>query len=407
MRENMKTDRKVKKPTWYQRLIFAIARPIAAFHLRRKYGFVLPKREKIDGPFIFVSNHLTDNDMMFACLACKNIMYFVCSEHLFRGGLGGRLLVKAFDEIPLFKGSIAIKTTKEIMMRIKDGNSICIFPEGSRTFDGRTNPIAEATGKLIKYAGCDLVTFHLEGGYFVQPRWAKTWRRGPISGGIVKHYTKDEIAAMSVEEINEILRRDLAEDAYARQKISPKKYVGERLAEGIENILYFCPHCRSLESIRSKDDRFTCTVCHAEWIYDEFGMISEVAKETPFATVPDWSDWEDRYFDELYERESELSFSNDGVTLIEITPDHKEIPICTGTLVGDKNGLSIGDHYFPYLEMEGTEYVNLGNTFLFCLGHTYYSMTAEYLGGIKYRKLYQKCKMQEAQRTGKHFDIAK
>ena len=57
--------------------------------------------------------------------------------------------------------------------------------------------------------------------------------------------------------------------------------------------------------------------------------------------------------------------------------------------------------------MEGTEYINLGNTFLFAINKIYYSVTADYLGGVKYRKLYIRKKEEQMLATGKNFDIAK
>ena len=400
-----KKKNKKKKPNLLQRGILRLGRFLFRISMKKKYGFYIENPVTVDEPFLAMSNHATDNDMMFTILGIKNFMYFVCSEHLFRGGFGAKLLVRLMDEIPLFKGSVAANTTREIIKRIRDGNNICIFPEGSRTFDGRTNPIAESTGKLVKIAKCALVTFHMQGGYFVQPRWAKTWRRGPISGAVVKVYSSQELEKMSVEEINAIIRRDLHEDAYETQEKNPQKYTGERLAEGIENILYMCPHCGGFETIRSKDNRFWCEACDMEAVYDEYGMFS--GKHVVYPTVPKWVDWEEQVFEEQYaDPDYVFGYRNENVTLSEIHTDHTQTDLMTGTLTADREGMYIGDYRFLYTEMEGTEYINLGNTFLFSYHNVYYSMQSDYLCGVKYRKLYIKRKELEAAQKGKRFDKA-
>ncbi len=405
-----KTEKKIRKKVrqkWYQVLFLNLARVFVGFHLSRKYGFRIPNDKRVDlkEPFIIMSNHLTDNDMVFLVMATKRPIFFVCSEHLARAKGGSKLLLKLFNPILMFKGSIGMGTTRKILERIKDGNNICIFPEGSRTFDGRTNPIAHSTGKLVKMAGCSLVTFHMAGGFFVQPRWAKTWRKGPISGGVVNIYSKEQLKSMTPEEVYEAIVKDIAEDAYERQKMKPVKYTGERLAEGLENVFYICPKCGKFETIRTRDDEFFCE-CGLSGKYDEYGFIK--CDDAPFTTIPEWMDWESEKFEKMLDDPGEpMSFSNEGATLIKIGQDHSETVLATGVFYGDRNGFKIGEYSFDYLDMEGTEYINLGNTFLFAINKVYYSVTAEYLGGIKYRKLYIRKKEEQMLATGKNFDIAK
>lgn len=400
-------DKKEKpvRQKWYQLFLMKMVRIFFGASLKKKYGFKVENPIDLKEPYIMMANHLTDNDMLFLMIATKNPIFFVCSEHLARAKGGSKLLLKLFNPILMFKGSIGMGTTREIMRRIKDGNNICIFPEGSRTFDGRTNPIAHSTGKLVKAAKCGLVTFHLDGGFYVQPRWSKTWRKGPISGHVVNVYSSEQLKGMSADEIYEHIVSDIHEDAYEKQLKAPVPYTGERLAEGIENIFFMCPKCGKLETIHSKDDRFFCE-CGLDGKYDEYGFIS--GEGVPFKTIPEWVDWQDAKFNEMYDDESNsMSYSNDGAVMIEIGRDHSETVLAEGTFYGDREGIRIGDYSFNYLDMEGTEYINLGNTFLFAVDKRYYSVTADFLGGVKYRKLYLRKKEAQATASGKNFEVAK
>ena len=388
----MSSNRKKYHHKWWQRAIFSIGRPILRYHYKRKYGFYIKEPLKLDEPTLIMQNHVTDSDMFLMIAAVDEPMYFVGSEHLVRSGGLMKFFINAFDGIPLCKGSVAIGPTKEIVKRIKDGNHVCIFPEGSRTFDGRTNPFNPATGKLIKMSGAGLVTFRFKGGYFVQPRWTKVWRKGPLTGEFVGHYSADEIKRMSVEEINEILRRDIYEDAYETQLKDPKEYQAEGLAEGIENILYLCPSCHKLETIKGHGDDFTCSACGMKTHYDSYGMLSSDNEAMSFKTLAQWVDWEDSEFDRMYEQ-GEMSFENSDVTLSSIDMNtHVEKVLTSGSISADKEGMKIGEYEFPFNTMEGFEYINLGNSLLFTNKNVYYTAVGDYVGGYKYRRLYLKYK---------------
>lgn len=138
---------------------------------------------------------------------------------------------------------------------------MCIFAEGDRTFNGVTGPFFTATAKLVRMTGAQLVTFRLEGGYFSSPRWSDTLRKGKFYGHEVNRYSPETLKAMSTEEIDACIARDLHEDAYARQRQSPVRYRGKRLAESLETALYFCPRCGGLGTLKSEGNPAHCTCC--------------------------------------------------------------------------------------------------------------------------------------------------
>ena len=115
-----------------------------------------------------------------------------------------------------------------------------------------------ATAKLLRMAGVPVVTYKLTGTYLSEPRWAKTKRRGKISGRVVRVYSPEEIKKMSLDELNALMVNDLHEDAYVTQAEQKIRYKGARLAEGLEEALFICPKCGKTGSLNSKDNRFWC-----------------------------------------------------------------------------------------------------------------------------------------------------
>lgn len=57
---------------------------VGKFITKRKYSFKTDKVPKVGEPYIMISNHTTEEDMLFAGLASRRHMYFVCGEHLLR-----------------------------------------------------------------------------------------------------------------------------------------------------------------------------------------------------------------------------------------------------------------------------------------------------------------------------------
>ena len=101
-------------------------------------------------------------------------------------------------------------------------------------------------------------------------------------------YSAEEIAALSADEINAIINRDLWEDAYKRQIESPKKFLSNKKALHFENFLFLCPSCLSYDTISSDYNKAYCTNCGCSIEFDEYGFMSGI----PFRTVRELSLWQ-------------------------------------------------------------------------------------------------------------------
>jgi hypothetical protein len=231
-----------------------------------------------------LSNHTTDFDPVFVGVSFKKQMYYVASEHITRWGWIYNVLHFVFEPIIRYKATVAASTVMDILRKVRKGGNVCIFAEGVRTWDGVTGPVVPATAQLVKSCRCGLVTYRIEGGYFASPNWASSGntRRGHLYGAPVGIYTKEDLAKMSVEEIDEIIKHDLYEDAYARQKEEMHPYRGKKLAEGMESLVFLCPKCRAHGTLESKKNRVTCSACGNSFTYDKFGMLDGIDQKTVY-----------------------------------------------------------------------------------------------------------------------------
>ena len=280
-----------KDPRRRHRIIWKIVRPLARFLMWLRLGYV-GRVERIEGPFLLVCNHVTDLDPVLVGCSFPDQLYYVASEHLLRSGWAGRFVNWAQAPIPRQKGGNAAGTVMAMLRTLKQGSSVGVFPEGNRCWDGVTGDFLPSIGKLARTSGAKLVTYRLEGGYFASPRWSGTsLRRGRMVGHVVNVYTPEELKAKKPEEINELIRADLHEDAYARQRKDPVLFRGRRLAEHMERLLFICPKCGMLHSLQSKGDTVRCWKCGFHFRYLPTGFLQ--GEDLPYDNLRDWNRWQD------------------------------------------------------------------------------------------------------------------
>ena len=368
------------------KFIYKTVRRLVPFILR-KYGFSTDRINKRDEPYIVVANHLTEVDMLMVAGAFSEHMYFVAGEHLLRTKAGPKIKW-AQDPIFTYKGAPSVDTMREVIRRIKAGHNVMIFPEGSRSFNGETIRLDSGIAKLVKMAGCALATYHIEGGYFVAPRWAYTTRTGPMKGHIVNIYSSDEVKSMSRDELTDCINRDIYENAYETQRRNMYKYKGERLAEGLENYLVKCSCCGAFDSMVTEDDRFRCTECGQSGRYTQEGFLK--GKGLKFDSVYDWGVWSEketcRYIEE-FEREEPVFCDNDAV-LYEVLKDHSRIDLTSGEVKGYRDRLEIGTEVFAFEDISRMDMLYYGKTLVFTYKKRHLAITGEHYHAIKYQKLY-------------------
>jgi len=366
------------------KIIYAALVPLVRLFLRIKFGYKFKRIKNKDLPekYIVLANHNTDYDPLFVGASFSRHMHFVASEHIARWKHAYKLLHWGFEPIMRYKGSTAYSTVMEVLRKIRAGANVCIFAEGARSWDGITGPILPSTGKMVKSAKCALITYKIEGGYFISPNWSESnTRRGRIYGAPVNIYTAEQLSSMSADEINEIINRDLYEDAYARQLASPAKYKGKDLAFRMENMLFICPECGAVDSIRSHSDTVECSACSLKFRYNEYGML----KDAPFETVRELFAWLRSKVDE--DAADGISYTAESCKLSQISK-HTEIPVCEGPLSFGKDGFSCGDIRIPLeditdLAMHGRRAI------VFSAKDVYYELTpSSEANSLKFHLLY-------------------
>ncbi len=336
------------------RLTFKVLSPVISIFLKCRFRYEYDKLDKIEGPFLLVANHNLELDPAVIGVAVGKQLYFVASEHILRKGFGTWFLMTFFRPIIHMKGKQGVQTIKQMLKTLKDGHSVCIFPEGNRSFNGQTGEILPSIGKVARRCGAKLVTYRVEGGYLTQPRWALTLRRGRLRGRLIGEYSPEMLKGMTDEQVNQIICEDLYEDAYVTQKQNPVPFRGKDLALGIESTLFTCPNCGRISTLHSEKDRFYCDAdgCEFEAKYDVYGELTDKAGKKYTVTELDHLQRE-ALKERLSDYMGDKPLFSDEVTWYEIDKNHVVTKTVNGRLAAYDDRFEFCERKLFYNELQG------------------------------------------------------
>lgn len=326
---------------------------------------------QVEGPCIVIPNHVTAIDPLMVAMSFPDKpLYFVASEHLFRKGLISAALNWLVEPIPRKKASSGVDTVMAVLRHLRAGRSVCLFAEGEASWNGRSGRIFPATGKMIRRSGATLVTYRLEGAYLSDPRWSKSLHRGRIYGHPVGIYPPEKLKAMSPEEIDQLINKDIYEDAWERQKTGHIRFKSRRRAEHMETALFMCPECGGIGTLKSRGSRLQCS-CGLSLEYTEEGSFEP---PRPFENIAQWDDWQHEQLRAgNFSPEGEALFSDDGMKLVEIEEGHRQRELGRGKLRQFRDRLSCAGQDFDLASISDMAMVQTG-VLLFSREGKYYEI---------------------------------
>jgi 1-acyl-sn-glycerol-3-phosphate acyltransferase len=132
-----------------------------------------------DRPCIYMTNHQSYFDI-FALLAYLPVDFkFVVKQELMGIPLLGITMRRAgYIGIKREKPRQAIRSIREAAEKIRDGASVVIFPEGTRSRDGRLQPFKRGGFDLALRSGCDIVPVTIRDSYRIVPKGSLRINKG-------------------------------------------------------------------------------------------------------------------------------------------------------------------------------------------------------------------------------------
>jgi len=132
------------------------------------------------GPLILAPNHASFLDPIIAGLAVKRELNFMARDTLFRNRVF-RWILRSVNAFPLRREGADLSAMKLAVDKLRQGNAVLIFPEGTRTSDGNLGEPRTGIGFLAAASGAQVLPCYIKGSMEALPRGAVLPRFKSIS----------------------------------------------------------------------------------------------------------------------------------------------------------------------------------------------------------------------------------
>jgi 1-acyl-sn-glycerol-3-phosphate acyltransferase len=193
-KENLK-----EKWFWVARAICQVF--CVSFFRVRSYG-----RDNIpkEGAFVLISNHQSYLDPVLCGTTSHRRLGFLARDTLFTHWFFGKL-ISSLGTIPVKLGEADITAMRKVIAKLKEGEAICLFPEGTRSADGRIERFKPGFGLLCRRGNAAIVPTVIDGAFECWPRHKKLFSRGPIWVCFGKAISAEQAKNMGDEALANVL----------------------------------------------------------------------------------------------------------------------------------------------------------------------------------------------------------
>ena len=378
-----------KQKTWLRRrhrILRDILYVILGPYCWLKYSLKVEKfKEQGDRPYLVLLNHVTPFDQFFAGMAFKGPVYYVATEDIFSLGWISAVIRWILAPIPIRKQTTDLGAVMTCIRVAREGGTICMAPEGNRSYSGRTEYMNPAVAGLAKKMKLPIALFRIEGGYAAQPRWSDGVRRGTVRAYVSEVIEPEEIAALSKEDLMERIRKGLMVNDCA----AGGSYKSKKSAEYLERAYYVCPKC-GLSTFQSEGTTFRCEKCG---IGGEYGSDLKIRGDFPFETTLQWYDYQASYINSLdVTTMTEEPLYRDTANVSKVIVYKRKEPLLKNAqleLYGDRVVIN-GDMVFPFADTHAVTVLGRNKMNIYFGGEVFQFKGGKRMCALKYVHMFHR-----------------
>ena len=191
---------------WFVRWMFRVQLTLA-------YRFRVHGLENFpeSGSTLICGNHQSFLDPVVIGVASPQPLNYLARQTLFESAPAVQMFLSLNDAIPIDRESIGLAGVKESLKRLKRGEMLVMFPEGTRSDDGELLPFKPGFELLARRTKSRILPIALDGCYQAFPRNAKLPKLGEIRVVFGEPIEYDEYKDWSAEYLQTYLEERMAE----------------------------------------------------------------------------------------------------------------------------------------------------------------------------------------------------
>lgn len=318
-------------------LAWALSFPDAWKHgttITRDIGDIKP-------PYLIMANHNSfyDFKVLTRAIFPHKASYVVALD----GFIGREGIMRLAGCIGKRKFTNDLQLIRQVRDYLDRDQIFVLYPEARYSLCGTDANLPSSLGKFIKLMKVPVVSLMTNGHHIDQPCWNQTCRKVKTNARLETLFSKEQVMALSAEELQAGVEARMKFDDFAWQKANHIKIDLPTRAEGLHHVLYQCPHCLTVGSIQSEGHELFCEDCRKRWSMDVYGSLEAKEGVTEFSHIPDWFWWQ---FEQVKQEIEAGTYQLDAEVLIDALPNSDGfVQLGKGRLRHDQDGLHLwGEH---------------------------------------------------------------
>ena len=281
-----------KQSKFYKNLAYFLCVAISKLCIRAGSRIEKVNMDGLKPPYILLSNHTQFADFIVSFRAVHP--YNFNNIATLDGYVGMAKIMEKLGCACHRKFTTDISLVRAVHKVIHEyGDILCMYPEARYSNSGTTAIIPDVVAKLVKKNKVPLVVMIHHGNYLNAPFWDfRQYRKVPFKATMKQVLTAEQVQEMTIDEINAVIQREMYYDDYKWQKENNIRIKENFRADGLNKILYKCPHCMAEGQTVGQGIHLTCEACGKKWEMTELGEMKALEGETEFSHIPDWYEWE-------------------------------------------------------------------------------------------------------------------
>lgn len=140
-------------------MIYFIVRKIMMLIYKIVYNLSYEGLENIpkEGGYIYASNHRSYADPVLITLPVRKRFAYMAKEELFHQNIFFTGIIKMMGAFPVVRGSGDMSVIETSIEKLKSGRNLVIFPEGTRSKDGKVGKGKTGVAMIAAMAGADVI----------------------------------------------------------------------------------------------------------------------------------------------------------------------------------------------------------------------------------------------------------
>lgn len=289
----LKEHKPPRRQLWLFRPLLKLVTAVLLWPLGMKYNMKNMEKLGKKEPCLVLMNHSSFVDLeIIANLLHDRPYHIVCTLDSYVGLLG--IVLRLLGCIPTRKFTTDLNLIKDMIYTVnKLKGSVVMFPEAGYSFDGTATTLPDSIGKCIKLLKVPVVIVRSYGAFSRDPLYnGLQVRKVKLSADVEYILSPADIREKSAAELQEIIEKEFSFDQFKWQQENQIRIPEKFRADGLNRVLYKCPHCLTEGRMEGKGIHLTCGHCGAQYELTEYGRLQAVNGETKISHVPDWYRWE-------------------------------------------------------------------------------------------------------------------